>query len=180
MTSTRSRPTSTRATPRRTQTTTGSSTATTSITTRSTSTSGVDREDRRQPATRARGRGPVLFCAAACPTHAPGGLVPPDPHVAPRAARKEPAMRITATLVPAALLTLAAGAPRALAQNIGMPAGARQWIEGSVTGNSGDVGGGVGSIPYPSPNYVTDPNYLSAGAVAYVNADSTANRMRDS
>ncbi|MFO0830446.1 MAG: hypothetical protein U0637_01260 [Phycisphaerales bacterium] len=73
----------------------------------------------------------------------------------------------------------------ARAQNIGMPAGARQWIH--LSGNwvadgicCDDAVGGVGSLPSPSPNYVHDSGTLSTGGVVYANADSTANRLRSS
>src|SRR5207249_4879530 len=57
------------------------------------------------------------------------------------------------------------------------------WIEASAnwTGTSGgEAFGEVGSIPYPSPNYVGSQGYLNIGAVVFCNADSAANRMRDS
>jgi hypothetical protein len=60
----------------------------------------------------------------------------------------------------------------------GMPAGSMQWIK--VEGNYPQATGAVASLPYPSPNYVTNPQYVALGCTVYANADSTANRMRNS
>src|SRR5437879_562049 len=59
----------------------------------------------------------------------------------------------------------------------GMPAGSMQWAK--VDGNYAQATGGV-ALPYPSPNYVTNPNYVTQGGTIYANADSTATRMRNS
>jgi len=82
-------------------------------------------------------------------------------------------------------LTVATLAVPAAAQNIGMPAGARSYIE--LAGNWVAAGlccdeaiGAVGSLPDPSPNYVTDPGYLANGGLVYTNADAIANRLRSS
>src|SRR6185436_2360524 len=71
-------------------------------------------------------------------------------------------------------LLMTAGA--ALGQ--GMPAGAMQWIK--VDGNYPRPTGAVGALAYPSPNYVTNPQFLQLGCTIYANADSTANRLRNS
>jgi hypothetical protein len=59
----------------------------------------------------------------------------------------------------------------------GMPAGSMQWIK--VEGNYPQATGAV-QLPYPSPNYVTNPPWVSLGLTVYANGDSTANRMRNS
>src|SRR5678815_4886030 len=60
----------------------------------------------------------------------------------------------------------------------GMPAGARQWI--LVYGNYAQTTGAVGFLPYPSPNYVTNPTFVQLGCTNYANGGSTANRMYNS
>ena len=67
----------------------------------------------------------------------------------------------------------------------GMPAGATHYMEASANAvcpgvvSGGDTAFGVvGAAPYPSPNYVTDPAYLSVGAFLYANGDGTPNRLR--
>jgi hypothetical protein len=83
------------------------------------------------------------------------------------------------------LLTVAMlGAPT-VAQNLGMPAGSRSYIE--LAGNWVAAGtccdeaiGAVGLLPDPAPNYVGDPGYASVGGRVYANADATANRIRSS
>jgi hypothetical protein len=83
------------------------------------------------------------------------------------------------------LFTVATMAMSADAQNFGMPAGSRSYIE--LAGNWVAAGlccdeaiGSVGSIPDPSPNYVGDPGYLANGGRVYANADAAANRLRSS
>jgi hypothetical protein len=85
----------------------------------------------------------------------------------------------------AVALALMAGAIPCVAQNIAMPAGARQWmcVSSSMVDNGDccdEAVGGVGSIPYPSPNYVRYQPYRDSGGVYYANGDCTANRLRSS
>jgi hypothetical protein len=94
-------------------------------------------------------------------------------------------MRVDRFLVASLTASAAvASAPVALAQNIGMPAGARQFIEVKANAVAAgtccdDAVGGVGSIPDPSPDYLGDPVFPAA-AFIYANGDSTANRLRNS